>query len=128
MVKLHKPTNEELAATSRRLGTWCLGVVRTPAFWLVSLASCAVGMYFSLDQAYLALGGYLDTSEWATQSTLTNWTIGFALVWLGLGACLGLLLRKWKVPMMLRPIVIAVILFMFAYGLHLLGMEGFAFA
>jgi len=118
------PTDEEAKRYILALKAKLASILKTRWFLYGVILVCLLAVVPSYVYIYKALSGFYNPTEWAIRAVLTNWTIGFAAFWLGTGACTGLLLKKWKVPSYLRPMIVAIIMFLFAYIFMLLGFGG----
>ena len=64
---------------------------------LTFFAMSAIMLFFiaRYEWSYKAVAGFYDQTSWAVSGTLTNWTIGFALFWPGIGGCTVLLVKDY---------------------------------
>jgi len=105
-----------------------VSVITSSKFIFLLLVSNIIVLILGYEWAYKAMAGYYDQTEWAVHGVLTNWTLGFAMFWPGMGFCIGLWLSKrFKVGSIWIPIITFLILMLFAYLFSLIGFAGFRF-
>jgi len=124
-VKMRLPTDEEAKLALGKLWKGSVTTLSNKTTIILMSVLILAGTIFSYSWSYKALAGFYDQTAWAVHGVLTNWTFGFVIFWIGTGACLGILFKKWKIPDFWNPILIGIILFIVAYAFSLIGFEGF---